>query len=226
MSVKIRQKMYIYAIFCRYLSNYVYFLKKPPRSHSGWGSQQNLRRTDGSNGPALTGSLPQDVLHGRPELLRLVQGHIGLGCTSEAAPVDPAGAPARQELFAEGQGQGHGLLRSLARRGDVLEETPGGKAGLPHQAQVAVKVPGLQSIPHGGHPAVFGIDVKGAEHGPVAAGRPELRQAGEKRRFGDLRQDLLAEAGAEGPQLLGNGGVFAGQVRSAWLAPQLMMKRA
>ena len=129
--------------------------------------------------------------------------------------MDPAGPASAQEAFAEGQGQGHGLLRHCPGRGHVLEIAPGGKAGGPHQGQIGVEVPGPQGVPHGQDPAVFVVDMHGPEHRPVPADPAQLRQAGQEVRLRHLGQHGFAEDSAEGLQLSGNGGVLPCQVRVA-----------
>ncbi len=95
----------------------------------------------------------------------------------------------------------------------VLQIHGRGAAGLPHQRQEAVKVPvgqGLGLLPG---PQVLAVEVERPQRGPVAGGGPDLGQLGEELLLGDLPEDLLAKAAADGLELVGDSGVLAGQIR-------------
>ena len=66
-------------------------------------------------------ALAQYRFHAGLEGLQLLHGHKGLNSSGEAAAVDPERAAAPQQLPAQGQGQGNGLLLGIGGRPGVLQ---------------------------------------------------------------------------------------------------------
>ena len=155
----------------------------------------------------------QHPVHLGPETLQQVKGYERLDGTGEAPAVDPAGPPAVQQLLRQGQGQGYLLVPGVTRGDHVLEEAPAGEAGITDQRQKGQEVPGAQGLHLPLHPQVVLVDVDGPEDRPVPDLGPDLGQTGVKVRLRHLPEDLFAEAGADLPQLGGDGGVLVRQVR-------------
>ena len=126
-----------------------------------------------------------------------------------------AGAAPRERALRDGQRYGHGLLLCGARGRYVLQQLPGGAAGLAHQREEGVDVAALQRVGLLGGPSVVREEVHGPQHGAVARGTPELRQGAQELGLVHLAEHLPAEIGRHGAHLLGDGGILARQRRVA-----------
>ena len=93
-----------------------------------------------------------------------------------------------------------------------MQEHGGGTAGFPHKGQEAVEIARPERLLLGLHPAVFRIDVERTVDGTVPGGRTKLRERRKEVLLGDLPEGLFAEIAADRPELIGDGGVFGGEI--------------
>src|SRR5699024_4315775 len=166
----------------------------------------------GADGEDMAPALADDGFDAGFERVELGQGDKGLHGAGKAAPVDPDGPFAGQQVLGGGDGDGHLLVLGVAGGDDVLQVFPAAAARLVDQGQEGVKVPGAQ----GGHllfdPLVVGVDVEGPQHGPVAAGLAAGGDVGQEGLEGDAAQHVAAADGGHRPAVGGDGGVLVGQV--------------
>ena len=160
----------------------------------------------------MAAALTQNGLHVGFEPRQKLHGHKGLYGAGKAAAVDADSALAAQEMFGRRNGHGH-LLVLLVTGGDhVLQVLPAALAGFAHQIEECGKI----ALPQGSdlfcHPVIVRIDMERAEDSPVAALFTALRQLCDKRLKGNIPQHLAAADSGHGAALIGDGGIFVGQV--------------
>ena len=111
----------------------------------------------------------------------------------EAAAVDADGSLTRQQLLAEGNGEGHVLLFDVAGGGHILQQRPRRHTGLIDVVQKRVKIV-VPQCPHLHlHTAVFVEKVDGAQHRAVAGFLADFRNLCVKLLLIDLTEDFFSE---------------------------------
>ena len=117
----------------------------------------------------MAAALTEDGFHAGLELGQHLNGHKGLHRTGEAAAVDADCTLAAQQMLCGGDGDAHLLMLLVACGDDVLQVLPAAAARLVHEAEEGVEVVVAESSHLLCHPVVVGVDMEGAEDGPVAA---------------------------------------------------------